>query len=93
MTLTSRYPLPSPTITSSKASGYFHLSLIKLRTSDLICSLMYLSVSVCASVHYLLSLLRLSPRLGTQWVLNTCLLPMGVQAIWGQSSTASPAVQ
>ena len=41
MTLTSRYPLPSLTVTSSKASDYFHLSLIKLRTSDLIYSLMY----------------------------------------------------
>lgn len=62
MTLTSRYPLPSPTVTSSKASDYFHLSLIKRRTSDLIYSLMYLSVSVCAFVHYLLSLLQVKPE-------------------------------
>lgn len=32
MTLTSRSPLLSPTITSSEASDYFHQSLIKLRT-------------------------------------------------------------
>jgi len=91
MTLTSRYPLLSPTVTSSKAFDY--LSLIKLRTSDLIYSLMYLSVSVCALFIICFLSCKLSPRLGTQWVLNTCLLPMGVQAIWGQSSTSSPAVQ
>ena len=59
MTLTSRSPLLSPTITSSEASDHFHQSLIKLRTFY---SLMHLSVSVCAFVHYLLSLLQVKPQ-------------------------------
>lgn len=88
MTLRSGPPPHPPPITSTTAS----VSITAWSVSELAslflpsCVYPFMPLRMTCFPH------SASPRLGTQWALNTCLMQMGVQAFWGQHCLASCAV-
>ena len=88
MTLRSGPPSPSPTYHLTTAS----VSITAWSVSELAslfphsCIYLFMPLLIICFPHR-----SASPRLGTQWVLNTCLMQRGAQAFWDQRCLASCA--